>query len=71
MNEYWPFFLTQTASQSNALDELVNMACLLVDTINEMSGAPVHLSPLSSTDLTYLFHWLGCITISFEQDGKC
>ena len=44
-------FLT---SQSNALDELVNMACLLVDTINEMSGAPVHLSPLSSTDHTYL-----------------
>ena len=44
-------FLT---SQSNALDELVNMACLLVDTINKMSGAPVHLSPLSSNDLTYL-----------------
>ena len=44
------------ASQLYALDELVDMACLLVDTIKEMSGAPVHLSPLSSTDRTYFFH---------------
>ena len=32
----------------------MSLACLLVVTINEMSGAPVHLSPLSSNDLTYL-----------------
>ena len=31
---------------------------------------PLLLEVLNCTDLTYLFHWLACVTISFKQDGK-
>ena len=43
------------------------MACLLVDTIKEMSEAPVHLSPLSSTDFTISFIGWPTYSISFES----